>query len=81
MIVLAGYVLLAIVVMAHVVHRRRPLSEWLVDRLYAAAAVMYAVARAADAALVEYRHTWADVRRDHTPMYVEDLTHAESDHT
>lgn len=53
----------------HYAHSRRPLSERLVDWLYEAAAVAYAAAQAADAALVRYREARREIRDSHTPMY------------
>lgn len=52
-------------------HSRRSIAERLVDALYAAAAIAYAAAQAADAALVRYRRARAEIRQSHVPMYAE----------
>jgi hypothetical protein len=55
----------------HVAHRHRSLAERLVDALYHAAAVGYAVAQAADSALCRYRAARQEIRDSHVPMYAE----------
>ena len=55
----------------HVAHRHRSLAERLVDSLYRAAAISYAAAQAADAALVRYRAARQEIRERHVPMYAE----------
>jgi len=55
----------------HFAHRHRSLAERLVDALYRAAAVGYAVAQAADSALCRYRAARQEIREQHTPMYAE----------
>ena len=55
----------------HIAHRNRSLAERLVDALYRAAAIGYAVAQAADSALCRYRAARADIRDSHVPMYAE----------
>lgn len=64
---------LALVAVAaiHYAHQRRPLAERLVDWLYRIAAAAYAVAQAADAALVRYRRARDEIRASHVPMYAE----------
>lgn len=54
----------------HYAHSRRSIAERLVDALYAAAAIVYAAAQAADAALVRYRRARQEIRETHEPMYV-----------
>ena len=49
----------------------RSLAEILVDALYAAAQRAYALACAADAALVRYRTVRAEVTAAHQPHYAE----------
>jgi hypothetical protein len=53
----------------HYAHSKRPLAERLVDWLYAAAAIAYSAAQAADAALVRYRSARQEIREQHIPMY------------
>jgi hypothetical protein len=55
----------------HYAHRQRSLAERLVDALYAAAAVGYSMARAADMALVCYRRERQQIRDAHIPGYAE----------
>lgn len=55
----------------HYAHSRRSVAERLVDWLYCAAAAAYALAQAADAALVRYRKARDEVRAVHVPMYAE----------
>lgn len=55
----------------HVAHRQRSLAERMVDVLYQAAAVEYAVAKAADSALCRYRAARQEIREAHVPMYAE----------
>lgn len=52
-------------------HSRRSIAERLVDWLYAAAAISYSAAQAADAALVRYRRARYEIRSAHVPMYAE----------
>jgi hypothetical protein len=69
-----GAVICSIVVATvflRIVHQRRPLAERLVDTLYRAAAVTYAVAQAADSALCRYRSARQEMRESHVPMYAE----------
>jgi hypothetical protein len=55
----------------HFAHRNRSLAERLVDALYRAAAVGYAMAQAADSALCRYRTARQEIRDSHVPMYAE----------
>lgn len=57
----------------HVAARSRgqAVAEYMVDAIYRWAAVWYALAQAADAALCRYRRARADIRSAHQPMYLE----------
>lgn len=55
----------------HVAHRHRSLAERLVDALYRAAAIVYAIAQAADGGLCRYRAARQEIRERHIPMYAE----------
>lgn len=67
-IVLAVVALVAGAVLAHI---QRSLAERSVDALYLCAALIYAAAQAADAALVRYRVVRQEFRKKHVPMYAE----------
>lgn len=62
---------LVAVAASHYANQRRPVAERLVDLLYQIAAWAYAVAQAADAALVRYRSARHEIRCAHIPMYAE----------
>ncbi len=53
----------------HLAHRHRSLAERMVDALYRSAAIVYAVAKAADSALCCYRSARREIRESHVPMY------------
>jgi hypothetical protein len=74
---MTGIAILCIITVAtaslHVAARSRgqAVAEYLVDCMYRWAAICYALAQAADAALCRYRRTLADIRSAHQPMYLE----------
>lgn len=72
-LVLLAVVIVIMVALMHyrATSRGQTVCEVCVDAMYGIAAIAYAVAQAADAALVRYRLARAEIRAAHTPMYAE----------